>query len=92
MEKRTAKTANMILNAMENNLFDMLESPSPRLQWMEKHGITTAPRIWDAYEGNTRWAAFHYLKNPAYGDSEDEAITQLALKLGIKLHNEEGQP
>ena len=73
-----------------SELFNLPESKSPRRQWMEKHGITTAPRIWDAYEGNTRWAAFRYLKNTAYGDTEDEAITQLALKLGIKLWNEEG--
>jgi len=71
-------------------LFTILESKSPRMQWMEKHGITTASGIWDAYEGNYRWCAFQHLKYQAYGDTEDEAITQLALNLGIKLWNEEG--
>lgn len=64
-----------------NELFTIPESLSPRLAWIERHEIEL----------------FNYGKNcfvrcpheNAWGDTVDEALTQLALKLGVKLWNEE---
>ena len=66
-----------------SDLFDLPESKSPRLQWMEKHGIRSR------YCSCARWYAWSGMDD-GWGDTEDEAITQLVLKLGIKLWNEEG--
>lgn len=65
-------------------LFAIPESKSPRLLWMEKHCVMT---LYD--KARNQFAAVAYQQN-GWGDTEDEAITQLALKLGIKLWNEEG--
>lgn len=79
-----------------SELFDLPESKSPRLQWMERHGITV--RRYGPHDcgkpgwQDNEWFAMgkvHLNYEIGYGDTEDEAITQLALKLGIKLWNEE---
>ena len=76
-----------------SDLFHVEESKSPRLQWMEWYSVATRQTGTESDElGDCRrWIA----ENPfslGYGHTEDEAIVQLALKLGIKLWNEEGQP
>jgi len=79
-----------------SELFDIPESKSPRLQWMEKHGIETAKGNFERPSDKSRheWIAWSNpeIQSTGWGNAEDEAITQLALKMGIKLWNEEGQP
>ena len=68
---------------MSDFLFEVPEVKSPRLLWMGKHSVQTRN-----YSNGT-WFVFNDQEN-AWGFTEDEALTQLALKLGIKLWNEEG--
>ena len=92
---------------MSDLLFDIPEQKSPRLLWLEKHGITTNNNGQNYKPGDEcpetgcqlyPWLAttgeftkgIYSDHNTAWAFSEDEAITQLALKLGIKLWNEEG--
>ena len=75
---------------MEESLFDIPETKSPRLLWMEKHGIQTQQNSAGDWCAWTTAILTKTSINLGSGDTEDEAITQLALKLGIKLWNEEG--
>jgi hypothetical protein len=65
---------------------------SPKLLWMERHGITTK---FIPGSGNVEsfWLADYMAPNAAHyqdaGDTEEEALTALALAAGIKLWNEE---
>lgn len=66
-----------------SELFDLPESKSPRLQWIEKHAIEC--------RNYSDGKCYSFTStDSAWGDTEDEAITQLALKLGIKMWFEEG--
>jgi hypothetical protein len=74
-----------------SDLFTIEESLSPRLAWMQKHGITAMQSESGPW---TAWSSLiqgRTAQNLGFGDSEDEAITQWALKLGISLWNEEGR-
>ena len=75
---------------MSDTLFDLPESPSPRLKWLRAHKIKTCADAFDAYTGEDRWVA--YLRDDIgdneFGDTEDEAIVALAKKLNLKLWNE----
>jgi hypothetical protein len=75
---------------------------SPKLLWMERHNIKTAQQNEDE-DGNTWFAVFCDPDEDPYdaamsaggqrtgrGDTEDAALTALALAAGIKLWNEEG--
>jgi hypothetical protein len=63
-----------------SELLDIPESKSPRLLWLEKHGV------W-IYEFNTSYeAAARGVTGK--GRTEYDAIVDLAKKLGIKLWNE----
>ena len=69
-------------------LFDIEESKSPRLAWIEKHQIVTLrgkPDCWAAWL-NMRPTIDQII---GYGESEDEAIADLAIKMGMRLWNEE---
>ena len=66
-----------------SELFEIEESKSPRILWLEKHNFG----VRNYSDG--QWYAFRG-REDAWGQSEDEVVTQLALKLGIKLWNEEG--
>ena len=57
---------------------------SPRLLWMEKHGIRT--NILASSTGQ-RWIAETSGSN-AYGQTERDALIELALKLNLKLWNQ----
>jgi len=84
-------------------LFNLPETLSPRLAWIQKHGIKTDwnddANDWVAVlppkgeEGKTVGELFadhgEYLPQ-AYGDTENEAIGGLAQLVGLKLWNEEG--
>lgn len=94
---------------MSDFLFDVPEVKSPRLLWLEKHGILTDH---SALAGVPPWMALIPLPEDKgktlcacladngrrydeadlveYGETQDEAITNLAIRAGIKLWNEEG--
>jgi len=86
---------------MTDTLFDLPESPSPRLQWLRKHKIDivdsgldhepgdeceiTGNRLYRFWAQVGEWPDAH---EEAGGDTEDEAILNLARKLNLKLWNE----
>lgn len=67
------------------NLFDLPESKSPRLMWMEKHGVWTAEIT---MRGRFQWWEATSNGITGKGATEDDAIVDLAIKLEIKLWNE----
>lgn len=78
-----------------NELFNIQPSLSPRLRWMGQHGIFTEKRNFNEEGDGPWWAWSHaktepHMKLEASDRTEDEALTNLAKKLGIKLWNEEG--
>jgi len=74
-----------------SELFDIPESKSPRLQWIEKHCIEISPPIPMMNGALCQWMAFNKpVVGTCYGATEDEAVARLAMQLGIKLWNEEG--
>jgi hypothetical protein len=74
-----------------SELFDIPETKSPRLIWMDRHGIKVIALRTNAKSFN-RWMAYRhdrdFINASAYGPTEDDAITLLAVKLGIRLWNE----
>lgn len=71
-------------------LFDLPESKSPRLIWMELHRVTTYPPS----PSLGCWAASRDTDPPldefvGLADTELDAITDLARKLNLKLWNEQ---
>lgn len=65
------------------NLFDMPDSPSPRLKWMQENGIKTIKANdgrWIAYKSETSHKFTH--------ESEVDAVVGLAKQLKIKLWKE----
>lgn len=69
-------------------LFDSAETLSPRLSWMRKHGMQTMRCELSNDEDFQEWMASITYGMFAYGDTEDEALSALASKLGIKMWNE----
>lgn len=77
---------------MNDLLFDIPETKSPKLQWMELNRI----RVYKNQECKPPWFAIgHELDEDgndgeisARGETEDEAIVALCLKLNLKLWNE----
>ena len=69
-----------------SELFEIPNTLSPRLAWLDKHGIWTREA-----DGNPtvseRWIAEAGGKK-SRGADEDEAIVNLAKLMGIKLWNE----
>jgi hypothetical protein len=74
---------------MTDELFAVPESLSPRLRWMRRHGITT--RRNDITETpSANWEAYQACSGDwEPGDTEHDAIANLAEALGIRLWNEE---
>lgn len=87
-----------------NTLFDLPESKSPRLLWMEKYQVTIHKsgyaEIVESEFGD--WYPFTAINGPVSdangnhlypprgeGLTEDEALANLAKTLGVKLWNEE---
>jgi hypothetical protein len=70
-------------------LFDIEESKSPRLAWIEKHQIVTLRGKPDCWAAWLSARSTRVEQTIGYGESEDEAIADLAIKLGIRLWNEE---
>jgi len=86
-----------------DTLFDIPDSPSPKKVWMDRHDYKVQRNknmqageepfdAWDAGLGVDPYDAFS--KEGPYGmqsgESEDEALVNLALMQGIPLWNEEG--
>ena len=63
-------------------LFDIPESKSPRMKWMERHCIKVN-HIDGKYHVN------HGMKLISTADQEDEALITAAKIIGIRLWNEE---
>ena len=68
-----------------SELFDIPETKSPRLLWMEKHGIEIT-RITDDALGDFRFVASKTICEA--GLNEDDAIAKMAERLEIRLWNE----
>lgn len=79
-------------NNTMNELFDIPEQKSPRLLWLERHGIkTTRGEHYDEFEDKFfEWVAFIPDVDSEFGDTEDDALGKLCKNNGIKTWNEEG--
>ena len=86
---------------MSDTLFDLPETKSPRLKWMDEKNVSThfnkdvqagdedefsgePIRPWAAFVGESRFPR----PDAGFGDTEHEAIVDLAIKKGWKLWNE----
>ena len=73
---------------MSDNLFEIPETPSPRLQWMRKHGVKTEKTEFvDFHQPEHAWKA-ESAGMVGVGPTEDDAIVDLAKKNNLKLWNE----
>ena len=86
---------------MKDDLFPEAQSLSPKLQWMEKHGVTTIQQP-PALVGETcpetgdvipAWVAGAYLSldlahQYGHGDTEEDSIADWARKNDVRLWNE----
>lgn len=68
-----------------NTLFEIPESKSPRLLWMDKYNIAVED---DPTEKGT-FMAFGNVEGSGFGSTQDEAVLAYAKCAGIKLWNEE---
>ena len=66
-----------------NELFNIPEVKSPRLNWLDQHGVW----IFKPKSPGQQWTATAKGLE-GRGDDEDSAIAGLAIKLGIPLWNE----
>lgn len=68
-----------------SELFNIPEQKSPRLQWLDKHGIWTCEVT---LRGKFQWWEATASGIIGKGATEDDAIVDLAKQMGIKLWNE----
>lgn len=73
-----------------NELFQIEESKSPRLRWMDKHGVWTQKTNAEEYEDPEHAWKAQAAGYVGFGPTEDDAIVELARLMGIALWNEEG--
>ena len=73
-------------------LFEIEESKSPRLAWMDRHGIITLRGKPDSWAAWIKVNGTEFDHTIGYGETEDEAVTSLVYKLGMRLWTEEGAP
>jgi len=79
-----------------SELFDIPESKSPRLLWMERHGIATINSGIDHEDGDeceiTGNQCYRYYatcgNQASGGHTKDDAIIALAVKLQLRLWSE----
>jgi hypothetical protein len=90
---------------MSDQLFEVPEQLSPRRKWMLAHNVTTVYSAelediddpWCAFVGGMDELSTHGLRMEEdgrlkYGQTENEAICELAKQQGWKLWNEECRP
>jgi hypothetical protein len=70
---------------MTDTLFDLPESPSPRLRWMQQHKISLTREMTLKGEHFTAWV---FPDTSGYGYSADDALADLARKINVKLWNQ----
>lgn len=74
-----------------SELFNIPEVKSPRLKWLDRHGVWTGKVEYDhagPTEPEDKWQATAAGKE-GRGPTEDASIVELAKKMGIKLWNEQ---
>lgn len=72
-----------------NELFQIPETKSPRLLWIEKHGVwTSRVKHIDAPNQSEAWKA-EAAGHVGVGPTEDDAIVDLAKRMKLKLWNEQ---
>jgi len=87
---------------MTDTLFDLPEQKSPRLLWIEKHGIETLHvpyedesgmdvgwYAWRINDGECLDEVIHYGHEYGFGATEADAITDWSRKNDVRLWNEE---
>lgn len=83
---------------MTGELFEIEEGLSPRLRWIQRHGIATAVTrdgIATALTRDGHWQAWIPEDNPwavmlaGCGETEDDALVALARRLGLRTWQEE---
>jgi hypothetical protein len=72
---------------MSDFLFDIPEQKSPRLLWLEKHGITVHDYRTDDVH---RFMATGFLEGSGFGPTSEDAVIEYAKTARIPLWNEEG--
>lgn len=66
-----------------NELFTIPESKSPRLKWMEAHGIEV-----NDDPITTGYMAFGTAEGSGFGNTAEEAVLAYAKNIGLPLWNE----
>ena len=66
---------------MNENLFDIPETLSPRLAWMREHGI-------ELRETSLGWLASTDCGHCSFGQTDDDALSRVAQTINIKLWNQ----
>jgi hypothetical protein len=72
-----------------NELFEIPETKSPRLIWMERHGITMTQNLHMTMNYGY-WMFYQGMDCIAVKRDYDDAVLAGATILGLKLWNEEG--
>lgn len=71
---------------MTDTLFDLPDSPSPRLEWMRRHGLLVGA----GNDGRIYvYRSVSHTRIAGCGDTELEALTDFAINNNLKLWNEE---
>lgn len=68
------------------DLFNLPESKSPRMKWMERHHLTVTDT--GSY-AERRFEAVHGMKTIGYGATPDQALFAAAKSLNIRMWNEQ---
>ena len=70
------------------DLFNIEETKSPRLKWMERHHLTVKER-YCAEDEETVYQCLHGIKVIGEATTEHDAVVAAAKSLNIKLWNEQ---
>ena len=66
-----------------STLFDLPHSPSPRLQWLERHGLVLSKLPDGRHEVRLDD------ENAASGEDAEEAIVKFCVQTGLRHYNQE---
>lgn len=74
---------------MTDELFEIPECKSPKLLWMERFQIQTQQNMWEEWEDKRwPWGAFVPFEGQGFGNTQEEALKDLAYNLKIPLWNQ----